>query len=92
MKFEIDRNWIEVVGVLWEGTRASLRIDLKPKDIAEIGKPTRENVAMKMLGPLKYGGDFQVIIDFHAIVGETEIPWATEEGEALWDDCNPVLA
>ena len=91
MKFTIDRNWIEVVGYLWQGPKGSLRIKLTAKEVAEVGEPTRENVR-KLLSPLRHGGDFQDIIDFRAIVGETEIPWATEEGEALWDDCNPMPA
>jgi len=85
MKFTIERNWIEVIGVIWlPPITCAKRIDLSPYDMENIGEPTRENVEQWLC---THAGDFQSITDFHAIVGETDIPWATEENEFTYFDC-----
>jgi hypothetical protein len=90
MKFTIERNWIDVVGKIWmPAVTCSQRIDLRAYDLENIGEPTRENVDAWLA---THTGDFQSITDFHAIIGEVEIPWATEEGELAWFDCQPECA
>jgi len=85
MKFTVERNWIEVIGKIWMPTvTCAQRIDLRAYDIENIGEPTRRNVEL-WLG--SHTGDFQYIEDFHAIVGETEIPWEKEESEFTYSDC-----
>lgn len=67
---------------------ATLRYDLKLNDVKDIGEPTRDNVLSWLT---THAGDFQKITDFHAVVGETEIPWAKEENEITYNDItNPV--
>lgn len=84
MKFTIERNWIEVIGRIWmPATICAQRIDLGKYEMDNIGEPTRENV-MNWLG--SHAGDFQSIKDFHAIIGDVEIPWENEESECVYSD------
>ena len=91
MKFSVERNWVEVVGTIWmPSVTAAMRYDLSAYDVANIGTPTRENVEDWLSC---HSGDFQHVADFHAIVGETEIPWQSEENECVYWDCmEPVEA
>ena len=85
MKFTVERNWIDMVGVIWmPAITCAQRIDLKSSDIENIGEATRENVEQWLA---LHSGDFQSITDFHAVVGETEILWKHEENEWVFDDC-----
>lgn len=85
MKFTVERNWIDVFGIIWlPPITAATRYNLDSYKMNNIGEPTRENVG-KWLDT--NAGDFQKIIDFRAIVGETEIPWASEENEIMYNDC-----
>ena len=85
MKFTIERKWIEVIGVIWmPAVTCAKRIDLSAYDMENIGEPTRENVE-DWLG--SHTGDFQSIDDFHAVIGETDIPWKDEESEFTYCDC-----
>ena len=86
MQFTVERNWIDVVGGIWMpyGSKCALKINLSDYDIRNIGEPTRDNIEQWLACN---AGDFSSIDDFHAIVGETEIPWATEEGELTFSDC-----
>lgn len=85
MRFTIERNWIEVIGIIWmPAITCAQRINLDSPQVSDIGEPTRENVE----DWLRYHAvDFQSIEDFHAIVGETEIAWKEEESELTYLDC-----
>lgn len=89
MKFTVERNWIDVIGYIWlPQVMCAQRIDLNPYDMNNIGEPSRDNVEQWLC---THAGDFQSITDFHAIVGETEIPWKNEESEFTFHDCmNPL--
>lgn len=80
------RNWIEVVGRIWlPPVKVAQTIDLSAGDVGNVGEqPTRDDVQSWLDC---HAGDFQEIIDFHAVLGETEIPWETEEGVRLFDEC-----
>jgi hypothetical protein len=85
MKFTIERNWIDVLGVIWmPAATCGQRITLSAYDIANIGEPTRDNV-LDWLG--SHAGDFQSITDFHAVIGELELPWESEDNEYTYHDC-----
>lgn len=85
MKFTIERNWIEVVGVIWmPAVTCGQRISLSSYDMENIGEPTRENVEQWLM---THTGDFQSVTDFSATIGETVIPWASEENECVYADC-----
>lgn len=85
MKMTIDRNWIEVIGTIWmPPITCAQRIELDDYKMSNIGEPTRDNVEYWLACN---AGDFQSIQDFHAIIGETEIPWANEESELTYNDC-----
>ena len=91
MKFTVERNWIEVIGNIWwpMGAVCAQRINLTKSDMENIGEPTRENVEM-WLGT--HTGDFSALKDFHAVIGEVDIPWAVEESEFIYSDCmEPAL-
>lgn len=85
MKFTVERNWIELIGVIWmPSTTCAQRIDLRQYDIENIGEPTRENVEQWLT---MHSGDFQSVTDFRAVIGETVIEWANEESELTFNDC-----
>lgn len=85
MRFTVERNWIDVVGVIWlPPITCAMRYDLNNYDMDNIGEPTRENVDAWLS---THSGDFQSITDFHAVVGETEIDWADAENECVFNDC-----
>jgi hypothetical protein len=72
---EVMRAYIEIVA-----TVCSWRFELQPFDMWAIGEFTRENIESW----LKRGNSrFEVGIygyeDFHAVCGDIDIPWATEE-------------
>ncbi len=50
--------------------------ELTDEELHRIGKFTRENVAKW----LENGGPENFPVDFHAVCGDIEIPWATKEG------------
>ncbi len=83
MKFTVERNWIDVLGRIWmPNVEAAMTYDLGKYEMESIGAPTRENVEEYLT---KHAGDFQEIIDFHAVVGETEIAWESEENEIKYN-------
>lgn len=86
MRFTIERNWIEVIGPIWwpAGAVCAQRIDLSPYDMEHIGEPTRDNVEQWLC---TNSGDFQSVSDFYAAIGETEIPWESEDSELTYGDC-----
>jgi hypothetical protein len=82
----VDENWIDLIGEIWQpgiGPCAS-KINLRTYDVENIGEPTRENVETWLTA---HTDDFQSIIDFHAVVGETELPWENEESGITFLDC-----
>lgn len=86
MRCTIERNWIEVIGPIWwpAGQTCAMRYDLSAYDVENIGEATRENVEQWLC---THSGDFQHVEDFYAAIGETEIPWETEESEFTFSDC-----
>jgi len=77
--------YVEVVGKIWMPmTTAAYKYDLSDYDLENIGEFTRENIDA-WLGT--HAGDFSSIADFHAVCGDTEIPWANEENEMTFVDC-----
>lgn len=85
MKFTytVDRNWIDVVGHIWQPGigLCAMTYNLNAHDIENIGEITRENISAWID---THSGDFRNIVDFHAVVGEKEFPWQTEEGEVAF--------
>ena len=85
MKFIVERNWIDILVKIWMPViTAGLRIDLSIEDVRNIGTPTRENVSRWLN---THSGYFSKVLDFHAIVGEEEIPWEHEESEIDYSAC-----
>ncbi len=85
MYMTIERNFVQVVGVIWmPSTTAAMEYKLSKYDLENIGEFTRENVE-KWLD--KRAGDFQSITDFYATYKDKEIQWADEENEFIYSDC-----
>ena len=85
MQFTVERNWIDVLGTIWlPAITCGQQINLTAYDMDNIGEPSRDNVE-QWLGT--HAGDFQSIEDFHAVLGETEIPWNDEDHECQFNDC-----
>jgi hypothetical protein len=85
MRFTVERNWIDILGVIWlPPVTAGYKQSLTKYDMENIGEPTRENVEQWLTS---HSGNFQRVIDFHAVVGEVDIPWEKEENEFEYLDC-----
>jgi hypothetical protein len=79
-----ERPYIEIVGGI-----GVLRCELNKADLRFIGEFTRFNVSRwtySYLGP--YGPDFSPE-DFHAVCGDIDIPWNTEEARLCWNEVAP---
>lgn len=117
MRFTVERNWIDVLGQIWQpGYVCGQRIHLNGAEVEELledledcgscggyhrvnfegdcredserfPEPRGATRASVRRWLQANAGDFSQITDFHAIIGETEIPWETEEGEAAYQDC-----
>jgi len=68
---------------------ATTRYELSDSDLRQIGKLTRNNVLAWMEG--HQGVDWIEVLtwgpiyDFHAVCGDVDIPWATENGQQLYE-------
>jgi len=84
--YTVDENWIDLVGEIWQPGvgPCAYRYTLRPSDVENIGEPTRENVQSWLD---KNAGDFQTVIDFHAVVGEVDLPWSDPENKMTFLDC-----
>jgi hypothetical protein len=78
-------SYVEFVGAV-----SSTRYDLDDYELRSIGEFTRENILMWMESHT--GPDWVGIVpveDFHAVCGDIDIPWATEDGRMLWANLHP---
>jgi hypothetical protein len=76
----MDRPYVEIVGGI-----GLPRIELSDADMRSIGEFTRDNVLRWM--DSHRGPDWVGILpieDFHAVCGDLDIPWATEEAKLCW--------
>jgi hypothetical protein len=72
--------YIEYLGAIAVGRR-----DLDDEELRSLGEFTRENVVRwfdSHRGPDWVG--VCPVEDFHAVCGDIDLPWATEEGRRLW--------
>ena len=88
MRYMVERNFVQVVGKGWYGQLIATEISLSPYDyenIADMDEAnfTRENVEGWLA---THAGDFQEIDDFFATYGNTNLDWASEEGEFAYQD------
>ena len=80
------RAYVEIVG---DVTAWSLKLTLW--DRCRIGKFTRENVAKWLENRTRIDpGWFPV--DFHAVCGDIDIPWATKEGRDCYQRTQALTA
>jgi hypothetical protein len=72
--------YIEILGAVMKWRRG-----LTNSDLRQIGKFTRENVLawMERQRSTDWVGTLPVE-DFHAVCGDMDIPWATEEAKLFW--------
>jgi hypothetical protein len=90
MRYMVERNFVRVVGKIWlPPVTAAMEYPLRKYDLETIGEFTRENVERWLC---THAGDFSSIIDFYATSGDIEIPWGTEDGELIWEDCVGISA
>jgi hypothetical protein len=71
-----NRAYIEVVNSL-----SAHRSNLNQADLRHIGEFTRWRVAQWLYNKSFEGG----IGDFHAVCGDIDIPWDTEEARLAWE-------
>ena len=83
-RYTVVTHEIDVVGHGWYGQVMATTYTLSPYHLENIGEFTRGNVQDWLD---KNAGDFQDIIDFSASSDETVIPWESEEGEMVYDEC-----
>jgi len=75
------KPFFEFVGVVGIG-----RHYLNEDELREIGDFTRENIHRWI--DSQTGPTWITIVpveDFHAVCGDRDIPWATEEGKKIWN-------
>ena len=92
MRITYTKNFIRVIGKIWmPQITAAMEYELTMNELNEAGidwaNPTREHVGhwIHLSGNT---GDFSVIEDFSADIGENKIvPWAKEESECTYIDC-----
>lgn len=78
------RAYVEVLGKIWmPATTAAHSYQLTDYDLSNIGTFTRDSVEQWLAA---HAGDFQSITDFHAVCGEEDIPWKSEESEVAYND------
>lgn len=81
----IRQAYIEVVGIMWmPAVTGATKLELRDYDLENIGEFDRDSVE-QWLGT--HGGDFQSVKDFHAVCGDVDIPFASEESELEYMDC-----
>ena len=85
MRYMVERNYVQVVGTIWmPAITAAMEYPLTKHDLENIGEFTRENVERWLD---TRAGDFQSVTDFFATYGDTDIVWADEENECIYNDC-----
>jgi len=62
--------------------------ELRPQDLRAIGEFTRENIQKWVEWrfvdpPNRHYAD--LLVDFHAVCGEIDIPWRSEQSKRIWD-------
>lgn len=67
-----------------EGGGADYR-GLNDTELREIGEFTRENILKWRPIVDSFSGEMEGIKDFHAVCGDVEIPWATEEAKQEYE-------
>lgn len=87
MKFTIEQNWIDVLGMIWmPNCKATQQIMISRHDIENMtddyGQVTRDSVGNWLS---THAGNFSRIIDFHAVVNDDEIPWGSKDNEIDFD-------
>lgn len=77
--------YIEIVGAV-----AMRRHNLSAGELREIGPFTRGNVLMWLDNQrsLDWVG-YQPVRDIHAVCGDIDIPWATEDGKQIFSRISP---
>jgi hypothetical protein len=75
---------IQVIGEIWQPGVGPCAMDLTARCTDLLGGFTRDSVQDWLDC---HAGDFQIILDFAAIHGPEEIPWANEESELTYNDC-----
>jgi len=73
--------YIEIVSenVIWG------RQELQPFHSRPIGEFTRENISSFLEGGNSFETGIYGWVDFHAVCGDIDIPWATEEARLIWE-------
>jgi len=81
--------YVQVIGKLWlPAIQAAQVYDLTDLDLYEIGKAAHTGELTRDLIQdwlARHGNDFASITDFHAQVGEQEIPWSKDDSEDAYD-------
>ncbi len=84
----IKKRYIEIVGDF-----TTWRIDLTLWNVFCIGEFTRENVEDWLVANytrrIRFKEDW--FVDFHAVCGDIDIPWATEAARLQWTKLYPQL-
>jgi hypothetical protein len=75
---------VQVIGRMWmPADLGTTTYDLSDDDLTTIDDFTRDNVS-KWLRTTH--GDFQEILDFHAMCGSIDLPWQDPKSEATFTD------
>jgi hypothetical protein len=75
-----ETAYIEYLGGITAG-----RYVMSDWEVHELGEFTRERITWWFERFRNQGYMFWPIQDLHAVCGDMDIPWATEEGKRIWD-------
>jgi len=73
--------------------KCGCRYKLDDNELREIGEFTRENISRWMdnrADPPR--ADLGLILDMHAVCGDIDIPWATEDAKQFWEQLVTMMA
>jgi len=83
-------SYVEVLGRIWRPPiKVGQTYELSDYDLENVGEFTREAFAHWLA---THAGDFEQVIDFHVGVGNSEIPWHSEDNESEFYQCMYLVA
>jgi hypothetical protein len=77
-------NEVQFIGHIWQGQLAAAVVTLKPFECELLAGKSRPEIAEYAR---RRNGDFESIVDFKAIIGETVLGWTEDGSPDIFADC-----
>lgn len=79
-----DLNEIQFIGHIWQGQLAAAVVQLQAEECAALAGKSRAEIADYAR---RRNGDFETVLDFKAVIGETVQGWSDDGSPDLFADC-----